>query len=847
MLQAITFAASALASSALAWFIFFLVALAVMLWFLSWLLFPETEPVPVGKTLEGLTGMDPQMAGKLAPFGVRTDRDLIRLAPRGQQELESQLGLHHGEYDQWRREVLAKWRDQYLPQAFREIRDISPDPELGGVYTRRPKESDDLTKLTGVDKVTASRLNHAGIYTFEQLRLLMPEQRACVKQKFNLSGFDFDSVPEHGVTAQWLAFLNENPNPPVAHSSQPLTNASTKSNVTTTAQSDDDSPEQVSFASERTPAQHDHHHRPTDSDAKIVSSSFASSQALKSASAGNQTLDAQPNADNPTSNSMAQPIPQSRLDPELGRVYTAPPPHRDELTLLDGISAATEKQLNDAGLFTIDQIRSLSPIQQEHFRRRFNLPTFNFSQWISPGSVADESFAPDVANGYVSSVETPKTVTGFAARQSRFHQPAETTQPQYASSTCSDTSEPESSLGCAYGTKPADVDELELLPHIDAETARTLNQAGIYKFDQLTDMTLAQQTQFRQQFGLQQVNFAEWQRLVFAWSRGVKTSVDLGPAQQSTGWLHSVRLPVVAPGVFDGQQLVAYPEQVVFCGSDPERWGKPVPQAHGEVGRSLAASDVRTDINYVRVRRLDTRESVVTEVTKSHLFAPGSHNSSGWNGLCEAYFGARHLGIYAQHLPTEVETKLGFGGWGFGHQDDQVSDQAFAWAGRIIPATVFEISVGRVGPAAGTVVFRSSKPAIWNQQVRLAKDHWAMPVANVPHPVSYVRMMRTDTGQGVIVRTDKAGVTCRSASPNCGWNGLNEHFYGVYHLGVYCQSAPQQVEIVYGEGGWGFGHLYNDHDRQAFGWAGQAIPETVFEISLLEHVPSHLRHELLEM
>ena len=80
-----------------------------------------------------------------------------------------------------------------------------------------------------------------------------------------------------------------------------------------------------------------------------------------------------------------------------------------------------------------------------------------------------------------------------------------------------------------------------------------------------------------------------------------------------------------------------------------------------------------------------------------------------------------------------------------------------------------------------------------------------------------------------------------------GWNGLCDHFSGGHHLGIYHRDAPQAVEICYGEGGWGFGHPYDVNDRQAFGWGGHAIGgPTLFEVSLLEHLPDYLRHELME-
>jgi hypothetical protein len=65
-------------------------------------------------------------------------------------------------------------------------------------------------------------------------------------------------------------------------------------------------------------------------------------------------------------------------------------------------------------------------------------------------------------------------------------------------------------------------------------------------------------------------------------------------------------------------------------------------------------------------------------------------------------------------------------------------------------------------------------------------------------------------------------------------------------LGIYHRDAPQDVEICFGEGGWGFGHHYGDNRWQAYGWGGLVAGETVFEVSVLEQLPDYLRHELLD-
>ena len=862
LLFAATF--SVLTGSALAWFILFLVGLAVFLWFLSWLLFPEAKPIPVNDSMRDLDGMNETMAGRLATFGVRSDHDLVRLTPRGQQELESQLGLHQGEYDRWKQQILDGWRHRYLPESFRGMKDITPDPELGGIYAKKPKEQDDLTKAPGIDKLAASRMNHAGIYTFEQLRHMTPEQQACFKRRFNLSGFDFGAVPSYGVTAEWLAFLRDNPSEHGKRTGSGLLKATPSASSLTTSGDEPsaangqgsasqthtvDSPSATSDSATANPG----------TDTGLVPSSFQSGNALRTASSDTTLAESDTSSDGADAN-----IPKSKIDSELGRIYTSPPPHRDDLTQLNGIDSVTARKLNEAGIYTTSQVMSLTPSQRSSFKHRFDLPHFDFTQWSakSPSTPAphfklgsNEGSTNNPTTEYASSSTStptppPPRVTGFATGVGGEDQTPPTTSSYASSGKIPSASELgyhiDDDLGRVYTSRPAEADDLKRLPGIDADKERQLNEAGIFTYKQLDDMNLAQQTALRVRFGLESASFDEWRRLFYTWSRGLTGDTSIPARGEQTGWLHSVRLPALATGVFDGQKLVAYPEQVIYRGTDPVQWGTTVNVPREGVAKSVHASDIRTDINYVRIRRMDTRESVVTEVKKSDLFSPGPPNCNGWNGLCDRFFGAHHLGIYASSIPAEAETKFGIGGWGFGHQVDQNDEQEYCWDGRLIAPTAFEISVGRIGVAAGTIVFRGSDPTIWNQSVRDAVNRFAMPIDSIAHPISYIRILRVDSGEAVIVRCDLANATRRGENPRVGWNGLNEHFLGGHHLGVYHRDAPQDVEIAYGEGGWGFGHPFNQNDRQAYGWGGSAIGETVFEISVLETLPDYLRSELMD-
>ena len=247
----------------------------------------------------------------------------------------------------------------------------------------------------------------------------------------------------------------------------------------------------------------------------------------------------------------------------------------------------------------------------------------------------------------------------------------------------------------------------------------------------------------------------------------------------------------------------------------------------------------------MRIRRADTRESVVVPMTKGNIFTNGGDNENGWNGSSEVFFGGRHIGVFGQHLPQEVETKFSQGGWGFGHRYDHNDRQEWGWAGRVIEPTTFEISVGCIGDVPGTVIFRSSDPSIWNTKSR-GETGFADPVSTVKHPVNFIRIMRAATGEAVIVRVDGSHLLDEGFDPRCGWNGSGSEFSGGMHLGIYHSDLPQDFETRFEFGGWGFGHPYNDNDRQSWGWAGRQLPETVFEITLLESVPDFMKHEVVE-
>lgn len=892
-------------NSGLLWPVAIAALVVVAVWIISWLLVPpQSSTRSNGESLLDLPNVDPLLAARLRRHGIVSFGDVMRLSPPARKDLESRLELPAGQFSIWRSNILEAWRSSYLPAELRGIDMIEPDPHLGGIYVERPPQVDDLSSLDGIEPEVESRLNDAGIYTWQQLRLLTPEQQANVKWRFNLAGFDFDRVPRHGVNATALADIRKlNPLPSRTFDAQ-AADRSGSSDVESATKA------QVAFA-------------------------------------------AQP------SESCAGVLPRSGESANFGRIYTSPPPHRDDLTKLDGIDNKLAHELNCQGIYTIDQLLSLTPNQQDQFKVRFDLPHVDFGKWRSPHSLNESRPLPDgkalpatrheatrheaiqsqevrptqqeqtqqdinrarldIGYLFVSPPSKPDDLTTLpgiderSARrlnlvgiytfnqltsmsddqrqnlQSRFDLPhidfkdwdetiagltstpsvnveprsqdrrsdpnpepnavteSSSNDSTQASNVTDAEVEDELSTSRSEGDQPAIADELTQLRRVDSNMQIRLHELGIFSFAQLTSLSDAEQSNLIDKLGINLRDFVDWRRCIYAWNRGVETTPEQDH-ELRTGWLHGIRLPRIARSVFDGQQLVAYPEQVVFRGSHPKFWGIKVTKPENGVDHSIPAAEVRSDINYVRIRRVDTRDSVVTPITKGQLFSPGPREAScGWNGLCEEFFGGRHLGIFADEVPNEVETTYGMGGWGFGHRFEHNNQQEWAWNGRLIEPTTFEISVGFIGSPSGTVLFRSGDPTIWNTRTREGKDRIALPVDAISHPVSFLRLLRVDTGEAVVVRVTQDELLSKSQNPRLGWYGLNDEFMGGRHLGIYHRDVPQSVEVSFGAGGWGFGHPFGENNRQAYGWAGQPIfPSPVFEISVLAHLPDYLRHELLE-
>jgi len=144
---------------------------------------------------------------------------------------------------------------------------------------------------------------------------------------------------------------------------------------------------------------------------------------------------------------------------------------------------------------------------------------------------------------------------------------------------------------------------------------------------------------------------------------------------------------------------------ILFCSNDVELWGRDV--YRGAHCRARAIKDFPAWAQWISIRRLDTRERVFAPVRTASLFNGQTSDPVGFNGTNELFYGARHLGIFSESCPNEVETRFTYGGWGFGHRANEITPeveqlQAAGWEGREIPAdTVFEIVIHEELPALG--------------------------------------------------------------------------------------------------------------------------------------------------
>jgi hypothetical protein len=149
---------------------------------------------------------------------------------------------------------------------------------------------------------------------------------------------------------------------------------------------------------------------------------------------------------------------------------------------------------------------------------------------------------------------------------------------------------------------------------------------------------------------------------------------------------------------------------ILFRSDDPGYWDTPGNAANYAIPLFRAPAGIR----YVRLKRMDTGEAIITPITASRLRAPPNHGMgvppgappvaptsvSVWMGTNAVENGARHLGVIEGGelgigAAVAIETEdMPYGGSGFGHKRGvEGAGQRFAWKRQEIAKTVFEISV----------------------------------------------------------------------------------------------------------------------------------------------------------
>jgi len=146
-------------------------------------------------------------------------------------------------------------------------------------------------------------------------------------------------------------------------------------------------------------------------------------------------------------------------------------------------------------------------------------------------------------------------------------------------------------------------------------------------------------------------------------------------------------------------------ELVLFRSNDVGIWGQTI--YRGANCRARALESIPDWADWISMKRLDTNERVFVRMDGESFEDADRSTSIGFNATNELFYGARHLGVFSEACPNEVETRFTYGGWGFGHRvssetNSAESLQAVGWEGKEIPSdTIFEICLHRELPEQG--------------------------------------------------------------------------------------------------------------------------------------------------
>jgi hypothetical protein len=144
----------------------------------------------------------------------------------------------------------------------------------------------------------------------------------------------------------------------------------------------------------------------------------------------------------------------------------------------------------------------------------------------------------------------------------------------------------------------------------------------------------------------------------------------------------------------------------VFRSSNPAHWGVVDRKAADHFALDLRK--VPEGIRYLKLTDTSSKDFVIIEMKKESLMALDFDSAHGWRGDAVSQNKGTHLGICDRQSKVrtgDVSLTVGWPqacrtGWGFGHRFGTNDRQAYVWAGRQLPVTVFEIAVRTGEPSA---------------------------------------------------------------------------------------------------------------------------------------------------
>jgi hypothetical protein len=181
----------------------------------------------------------------------------------------------------------------------------------------------------------------------------------------------------------------------------------------------------------------------------------------------------------------------------------------------------------------------------------------------------------------------------------------------------------------------------------------------------------------------------------------------VGPALRVAGLSLLAALSLTVAGLRDVSGQAPAPKQaapshwtIIFRSDDPALWNTDTR------GKAIPVKYAPEEFRYVRLRRMDTGEALIVRLCPEQLSGDNQPNPESrfwWNGTGKEAGKGRHLGIvegprvkFPGRRGMIAVRSEGWDGWigsGFGHKYGVDDGQQYAWRGKEIPRTAFEVAV----------------------------------------------------------------------------------------------------------------------------------------------------------